>query len=114
MRDPEPDRGLIDWLLACPEKGFFVPMASELSLQFSPRELESELRLAAAMHWYSRGKISQEHAAQLAGMDRTDFLLAVARVELHVDGEHAYTDYLGLYRTWDGWKIVNKHFQSHG
>lgn len=24
-----PNEGLIDWLLACPEKGFFVPIDSE-------------------------------------------------------------------------------------
>jgi AbrB family looped-hinge helix DNA binding protein len=28
-RAVEPNRGLVDWLLACPEKGFFVPVASE-------------------------------------------------------------------------------------
>ena len=28
-RDPSPNQGLVDWLLACPAKGFFVPMASE-------------------------------------------------------------------------------------
>jgi predicted HTH domain antitoxin len=49
------------------------------SLRRSPHELAEELRLAAAIHWYSRGRISQERAAQLAGMDRTDFLLALAR-----------------------------------
>jgi predicted HTH domain antitoxin len=37
------------------------------------------LRLAAAIHWYQRGQISQEKAAQIAGLDRTDFLLALAR-----------------------------------
>ena len=37
-----------------------------------------ELRLAAAIHWYERGEISQEKAARIAGMDRTDFLLALA------------------------------------
>jgi AbrB family looped-hinge helix DNA binding protein len=26
---PLPNEGLIDWLLACPEKGFFVPIESE-------------------------------------------------------------------------------------
>jgi AbrB family looped-hinge helix DNA binding protein len=26
---PRPNEGLVDWLLACPEKGFFVPIASE-------------------------------------------------------------------------------------
>jgi len=26
---PRPNEGLVDWLLACPEKGFFVPIKSE-------------------------------------------------------------------------------------
>lgn len=26
---PAPNEGLVDWLLACPEKGFFVPIESE-------------------------------------------------------------------------------------
>jgi AbrB family looped-hinge helix DNA binding protein len=28
-RASRPNAGLIDWLLACPEKGFFVPVPSE-------------------------------------------------------------------------------------
>lgn len=28
-RGSRPNAGLIDWLLACPEKGFFVPIESE-------------------------------------------------------------------------------------
>ena len=28
-RVPPPNEGVVDWLLACPEKGFFVPIASE-------------------------------------------------------------------------------------
>jgi len=28
-REPAPNQGLVDWLLACPAKGFFVPVASE-------------------------------------------------------------------------------------
>ena len=28
-RQPQPNAGLVDWLLACPEKGFFVPIESE-------------------------------------------------------------------------------------
>lgn len=38
---------------------------------------------------------------------------AVAKLQLWIDGEHVYTDYLGLYRTADGWRIVAKVFQSH-
>jgi hypothetical protein len=38
---------------------------------------------------------------------------AVARVLIHRDGKHIFTDYLSLYRFADGWKIVSKIFQSH-
>jgi hypothetical protein len=36
----------------------------------------------------------------------------LARVELFEDGRHRCTDYLGLYKTDDGWRIVSKLF--HG
>ena len=45
----------------------------------SPEYFAGELRLAAAIYWYSRGEISQERAAQVAGLDRADFLMALAR-----------------------------------
>jgi AbrB family looped-hinge helix DNA binding protein len=28
-RKPRPNEGLVDWLLACPEKGYFAPIESE-------------------------------------------------------------------------------------
>ncbi|HEV2722749.1 MAG TPA: AbrB/MazE/SpoVT family DNA-binding domain-containing protein [Thermoanaerobaculia bacterium] len=28
-RTPAPNEGVVDWLLACPAKGFFVPIESE-------------------------------------------------------------------------------------
>jgi predicted HTH domain antitoxin len=49
------------------------------ALRRSPEELGSELRLAAASYWYERGQVSQEKAARIAGLDRTDFLHALAR-----------------------------------
>jgi predicted HTH domain antitoxin len=55
------------------------------ALNSSPQEFARELRLAAAIHWYKRGDVSQEKAAQVAGLDRTDFLLALAR-----EGEEAF------------------------
>jgi predicted HTH domain antitoxin len=55
------------------------------ALRRSPQEFANKLRLAAAIHWYERGEISQEKAAHLAGLDRTDFLLALAR-----EGETAF------------------------
>jgi AbrB family looped-hinge helix DNA binding protein len=29
LRSPPPNQGAVAWLLACPEKGFFVPIDSE-------------------------------------------------------------------------------------
>lgn len=49
------------------------------ALRRSPDEFGREMRLAAAIHWYQRGQVSQEKAAQIAGLDRTDFLSALAR-----------------------------------
>lgn len=46
----------------------------------SPDELGPQMRLAAAAHWYRQGRVSQEWAATIAGLDRTDFLLALSRM----------------------------------
>jgi predicted HTH domain antitoxin len=45
----------------------------------SPREFTQQMKLAAAMTWYGEGKVSQEVAASICGLDRTDFLLELAR-----------------------------------
>jgi predicted HTH domain antitoxin len=52
------------------------------ALRRSPDEFARELRLAGAIHWYSRGEISQERAAEIAGMNRVDFLLALASAKV--------------------------------
>ena len=50
------------------------------SMRIDPEEFTNEMRLAAAVSWYEQGKISQEVAARIAGLNRTDFLLALARL----------------------------------
>jgi predicted HTH domain antitoxin len=57
-----------------------LPEAVHAVLHCAPDELNQEFRLAAAAQWYQQGRISQEWAATIAGMDRTDFLLALARM----------------------------------
>ena len=54
------------------------------ALRRSPEEFVAELRLAGAIHWYEKGLISQEKAADIAGLDRTDFLKALARDQVDV------------------------------
>jgi predicted HTH domain antitoxin len=56
------------------------------ALRRTPDEFAGALRLAAAIHWYQRGVISQEKAAGIAGLDRTDFLLTLAREEVDAFG----------------------------
>jgi ketosteroid isomerase-like protein len=38
---------------------------------------------------------------------------AVVKVELGRDGKHVFTDFLSLYKTPEGWKIIAKIYQSH-
>jgi predicted HTH domain antitoxin len=57
-----------------------VPESTLAFLHNTPDEFASEMRLAAAAAWYEQGKVSQEVAAHIAGLDRTDFLLSLARM----------------------------------
>ena len=54
------------------------------SLQSSPEELDRELRLAVAVYWYYRGRISQGTAAQIAGYNRQEFLERLAKEKMDV------------------------------
>jgi predicted HTH domain antitoxin len=55
-----------------------LPDEAFSALRYSHEEMAREIRRAAAIYWYSRGLVSQERAAMIAGLDRTDFLLALA------------------------------------
>jgi predicted HTH domain antitoxin len=54
------------------------------ALRRSPDEFAREMRLAAAMLWYSRGVVSQEKAAEIAGLNRAQFLAALAHDKIDV------------------------------
>lgn len=49
------------------------------ALRRSPQEFARDLRIAAAVHWYARGEVSHERAAQIAGMTRAQFVDELAR-----------------------------------
>jgi predicted HTH domain antitoxin len=48
----------------------------------TPEVFARELRLAAAIEWYRQGRISQGRAAEVAGMNRVDFLDALYRAKV--------------------------------
>ena len=56
-----------------------IPDSALSALRRSPTEFGREMKLAAAIHWYQCGVMSQERAAELAGLNRRDFIRALAR-----------------------------------
>ncbi|BAY89147.1 MULTISPECIES: UPF0175 family protein [unclassified Tolypothrix] len=52
--------------------------------RLTPNDFVRDMRLAAAIYWYQKGEISQEKAAQIAGLNRRDFLAALAREQVDV------------------------------
>lgn len=61
-----------------------LPDEAFSALRRSPPEFAQQMRLAAAIHWYVHGKVSQEKAALIAGLDRADFLAALAAEKINV------------------------------
>ncbi len=49
------------------------------ALRQDPATFAQEMRLAAAVKWYERAMISQSKAAEIAGISRAEFLLALGR-----------------------------------
>ncbi|MGK7872870.1 MAG: UPF0175 family protein [Xenococcaceae cyanobacterium] len=52
--------------------------------RLTPDDFVRDMRLAAAIYWYQKGEVSQEKAAQIAGLNRRDFLAALAREQVGV------------------------------
>ncbi len=53
---------------------FEFPPTVFSALRKSPEDFAAEMRLAAAIHWYSQGLVSQGKAAEIAGVSRAEFL----------------------------------------
>jgi len=49
------------------------------ALRKAPDEFVSEMRVTAAVKWYEMQLVSQAKAAEIAGLSRHDFLLALSR-----------------------------------
>jgi len=67
-----------------PNVCFDFPVDIFAAVRRSPDEFAREMRLAAAMRWYARGEMSQERAAELAGLSRAAFLRALADEKVDV------------------------------
>ena len=63
---------------------FEIPDTAVAALRVAPEELAPAFRLAAAIRWYQQSRISQEQAAVVSGLNRADFLDALAREKVDV------------------------------
>ncbi len=63
---------------------FEVPESALSALCLSPNEFVREVRVAAALFWYSRGEISQSIGAAIAGVSRVEFIDELARRRISV------------------------------
>jgi predicted HTH domain antitoxin len=59
-----------------------VPEETFSGLGDTPEDFVRELRRAAAIFWYARGKISQGKGAEIAGLSRRQFIEALSRAEV--------------------------------
>jgi predicted HTH domain antitoxin len=59
-----------------------LPETAFSALRKTPAEFLQEMKCAAVVKWYETGMISQDKAAEIAGMRRYEFLLLLARYDV--------------------------------
>ena len=59
-----------------------LPDATFAGLDCESVDLAAELRAAAAAKWYEVGRVSQEVAAQIAGVSRSEFLRILSQLRV--------------------------------
>jgi predicted HTH domain antitoxin len=67
-----------------------LPPEALAALQLSPEQAAREARRILAIHWYHQGRISQGTGAQIAGLSRHDFLVALSDAQvpvIQIDGD---------------------------
>ena len=68
------------------------------ALRTSPQEFSREICIAAAVHWYSQGRLSQGKGAEIAGLSRSEFIDELYRRRtpaVQVTGEEVIGEALG-------------------
>ena len=59
-----------------------LPETAFSALRKDPNELAREMRIVAAVKWYDLGEISQAQAAEIAGLNRGEFINILSRYKV--------------------------------
>ncbi|MCK5523535.1 MAG: UPF0175 family protein [Thiomargarita sp.] len=59
-----------------------IPIGVFSALKQTTDEFAQSLRIAAAVKWYERGSVSQGKAAEIAGLCREDFIIALGQFDI--------------------------------
>lgn len=59
-----------------------IPDSFFAALHIPPEHFASEMRTAAAIKWYEQGKISQGKGAEIAGLSRSEFIVALSEAKV--------------------------------
>jgi predicted HTH domain antitoxin len=61
-----------------------LPEGAFSALRRSPTEFAQEMRIAAAIQWYAEQVVSQEKAAEIAGLSRAELIDELSRRKVPV------------------------------
>ena len=59
-----------------------VPDTAFSALHLDPEGFAREMRTAAAIQWYAQARVSQDKAAEIAGLTRAAFIEALSRARV--------------------------------
>lgn len=59
-----------------------LPESVFSALHLAPEAFVQEMRVAAAIQWYAQARISQNKAAEIAGLSRADFIRALSEARV--------------------------------
>lgn len=55
-----------------------LPESAFSALHLDPEGFAREMRISAAIQWYAQGRVSQDKAAEIAGLSRAAFIDALS------------------------------------
>ncbi|MDZ7640810.1 MAG: UPF0175 family protein [Desulfurivibrio sp.] len=61
-----------------------MPEEAFSTFNVEPADFAKQMRIAAAIKWFETGRISQNRAAEIAGLSRADFITALSEANVSV------------------------------